>query len=353
MQTKWAAGIALLLSLEYAVGKLVMAARGELGVPGHPAPPEATERFSGDITTAQLGNASLGFAMAALALAFLLRRGPRWLLALGALASLVGGIAGAAVVLAGLTGLHEDHGQWGLDSLALGVATLGAWAWLTVAAVREWRAPSPAAPADASPPAAAPAPPAVAPARPVAPAPPAAAPSPHRAARRAPAPAPPRAARRALSALTRPGRRAAALAAAACLAYGGLKLYWALGGELLLRETPLPPSARADLLAREPGAVASHWASVALALIGVALALATAHMRRAPALLVVGVPALIGVLMVGRAGLGVAGDLSGDANYAAGWDLALWSPFFAAWGAAWGLAALARRRAGSRLAGDL
>ena len=148
-----------------------------------------------------------------------------------------------------------------------------------------------------------------------------------------------------VAAALRPGRRAALTAAAACAAYGALKLQWALGGEWLLRETPLPDGARQDMLDREPGSVASHWASVALAAIGIALAVATVRARRAPRLLVVGLPALLSVLMLARAGWGIASDLAGEADYAARWDLFLWSPFFAVWGTAWGLAALARHNA--------
>jgi Protein of unknown function (DUF3995) len=148
----------------------------------------------------------------------------------------------------------------------------------------------------------------------------------------------------------RPGRRAALAAGAGCAAYGALKLYWALGGELLLREAPLSGDARRDLLERTPGMVALNSASAALAAIGIALAVATVRDRRLPRLLVVGLPALIGALMLARAALSAAGDvavLTGDAGgetYTARWDLALWSPFFAAWGAAWALAALAARR---------
>ena len=146
------------------------------------------------------------------------------------------------------------------------------------------------------------------------------------------------------------GRRAALAAVVGSAAYGALKLHWALGGELLLRETPLPADARRDLLERTSGAVAGHWAAVALATIGIALAVATVRARRLPRLLVVGLPAVIGGLMVARAAWGAAGDVAvltgaaGGSTHSAGWDLALWSPFFAAWGAAWGLAALAARR---------
>ncbi len=191
------------------------------------------------------------------------------LLAAGAGAALIGGIAGVAVVVMSLTGLREDHGQWGIDSLVLGVAPLAAWAVLTAHAIRavNWPRPAPL------------------------------------------------------------------IAAAATAAYGALKLHWALGGEFLLRQSPLPRDAMQDMLAREPGSVATHWASVALAVVGVALALR----RDLPRPLAVWLPALIGGLMLARAGWGVTSDLIvlGDADYPAGWDLGLWSPFFAVWGTAW------------------
>jgi len=305
---RWAGYTAALFGLEYVVAKVIMAARGELGVPGHPAPPEVSERFSGDVVAAQLGNAAVGLVTVLIALALVQRWGrrlPAAALAAGAGAALIGGISGCLVVAASLTGLREDHGQWGVDSLVLGAAPLAAWLVLTVAAAR-------AARAEGVPPW--------------------------------------------LRGLARPGRRAALAAAAACAAYGALKLEWALGGELLLRETPLPPEARRDLLAREPAMVAGHWASVALAAIGIALAVATVRARRLPRWLIVGLPALIGVLMLLRAGWGAVSDVveltRADAEYAAGWDLGLWSPFFAAWGAAWILAARAASRRIPRPAPD-
>ena len=58
-------------------------------------------------------------------------------------------------------------------------------------------------------------------------------------------------------------------------------------------------------------------------------------------------PILLAALMLARAGYGIAADLTAsEPNYPADWDLALWSPFFAAWGLAWGLAALSRARDG-------
>ena len=228
-----------------------------------------------------------------------------------------------------LTGLREDHGQWGIDSLVLGVAPLGAWFLLTRAALRDLRRPARARPRLARRRRYRSAPVPVSHATP----------TPH--AGSAAPPAAMRHARAVLSAAARPGRRAALAAAAACVAYGGLKLHWALGGEVLLRQSPLPPDAMRDMLARDAASVAGHWATVALALAGVVLATT----RRGPRLLLVGLPALLCALMLARAGYGIASDLlADDHNYPAGWDLALWSPFFAAWGLAWGLAALARSR---------
>jgi hypothetical protein len=310
---RWAGYAAALLGLEYSISKIIMAARGELGLPGHPAPPEAYERFSGDVVVAQLGNAGLGLLGVAVALALVQRWGrrlPAAVLAAGATLALVSGIAGAAVLVPSVTGLREDHGQWGIDSLVLGVASLVAWLVLSVAAVR-------AAGAEGLPPQL-----------------------------------------RALLArghrrvrgVLRPGRRAAIVAAVGCAAYGALKLDWALGGELLLRETPLPTGARRDLLERTPGAVASHWAAVGLAAIGIALAVVTVRARRLPQPLVVGLPALIGGLMLARAAWGAASDVSvltgaaDGSTHTARWDLALWSQFFAAWGLAWVLAPVTARR---------
>ena len=157
--------------------------------------------------------------------------------------------------------------------------------------------------------------------------------------------------RQAIRAGLLPGRRAALAAAVGCAAYGTLKLYWALGGGLLLHEAPLSGAAQRALLERAPHMVALNAASAALAVIGIALAAATTRDGQMPRLLVVALPALIGALMLTRAILSAAGDVAelsrdaaGGSRHTARWDLALWSPFFAAWGAAWGLAALAARR---------
>src|SRR3954469_10044014 len=100
--------------------------------------------------------------------------------------------------------------------------------------------------------------------------------------------------RRLVGGSVQPGRRAALAAAGACAVYGTLKLYWALGGALLLREAPLAGDAQRDLLEHKSNMVVLNSASAALAVIGVALALATLRDGRLPRLLVVGLPALIG-----------------------------------------------------------
>ena len=137
---RWAAWIAALLGLHYVAGKLVMAARGELGLPDHPAPPEAYERFAGDVALAQVGNAALGSVTVLIALAFVLpwgRRLPAVALAAGATGALLSGLAASAVVVASITGLREDHGQWTALALATDAVALPAW---TVLAVAGWRA---------------------------------------------------------------------------------------------------------------------------------------------------------------------------------------------------------------------
>ncbi|HXZ18247.1 MAG TPA: DUF3995 domain-containing protein [Roseiarcus sp.] len=129
-----------------------------------------------------------------------------------------------------------------------------------------------------------------------------------------------------------------------------MKLYWALGGELLVHQAPLTADQRRHLLEGTGTLTVENWASVALAAIGIALAVATVRDQRPPRLLLVGLPALIGAFMLARAASSAAVDiavLTGAAHaqtHTENWDLALWSPFFAAWGAAWGLAALAARR---------
>ena len=77
-----------------------------------------------------------------------------------------------------------------------------------------------------------------------------------------------------------------------------------------MRESPLGDGAMRDMLAREPYTVAGHWISVALAAVGVAVAIGTA---RAPGRLrtpVLWLARIVGGLMVLRASYGAAGDLA-------------------------------------------
>jgi hypothetical protein len=310
---RWAGYVAAAMGLEYTVTKVIMAARGRLGALGHPAPAQRTDHFTGNIVVAQLGNAAIGLLTVLVALACVQRWGrriPPIVLTAGAAANLLGVFAGTAIVLTSLAGLRQDHGQWGIDSLLLGAPPMAAWLALTGAAAR--------------------------------------------AARAAGLPAPLRALRDRRPVLPRPGHRAALAAATGCGAYGVLKLSWALGGELLMRQAPLPAHAIRDMLDRDSGAVAGHWATVALAVVGVALALATTRRRLLPRPLTVWLPALLAILMLARAAYLATGDVAvltgivGGSRYTCAWDLALWSPFFTLWGASWGLTArAAHRRHGS------
>jgi choline-glycine betaine transporter len=133
----------------------------------------------------------------------------------------------------------------------------------------------------------------------------------------------------------------------ACTAgYGALKLYWALGGSGGLREAPLPQAAIQQAIARDPAAVAGHWISVGLAVVGIGAALATVHPWgcRLPRWVLIGPLGALCVLMVLRAVLQAIGDIqrllhgvSVTSAHTARWDLALWSPFFLLWGILWGV----------------
>jgi hypothetical protein len=133
------------------------------------------------------------------------------------------------------------------------------------------------------------------------------------------------------------------------VAYGALKLYWALGGTTLLAEAPLPRTALELALARDAGIVASHWVSVGLAIVGVLVALATIQGwgRSIPRWMLLNLAWLVCVAMVLRAVFHIVGDVQGliaDGFSEAGarvarWDLLLWSPYFLVWGILWGMTA--------------
>jgi hypothetical protein len=135
-------------------------------------------------------------------------------------------------------------------------------------------------------------------------------------------------------------------AVACTAAYGALKLYWALGGSGGLRQAPLPARSIQEALAREPMAVAGHWISVGLAIVGIGAAVATIHPwgRKLPRWVLIAPLSVLSVLMILRAVLQAIGDLqrllggaSESAAYTARWDLTLWSPYFLLWGVLWGV----------------
>jgi hypothetical protein len=142
--------------------------------------------------------------------------------------------------------------------------------------------------------------------------------------------------------------------------YGAMKLQWALGGEFLMDQTPLPASARDHLLDHRAGTVVQDVAGVALAVLGALAALHLAgHFRplgriRRRVLLV---GAWSGcVFMTARAlgllGYGFYNDLrllggfasvspadEAEARHQAQWDVFLWSPYWLLFAIAWGVAA--------------
>ncbi len=142
--------------------------------------------------------------------------------------------------------------------------------------------------------------------------------------------------------------------------YGAMKLQWALGGEFLMAQTPLPTSLRDDLLGHGRSAILGHVGSVALAMLGVAAALCLAghfgplgRLRRR--VLLVGAWSgcvLMAARALGLVGYGFINDVrllggfvsvpSADeaaSRYEAWWDLLLWSPFWLLFAMAWGFAA--------------
>lgn len=162
--------------------------------------------------------------------------------------------------------------------------------------------------------------------------------------------------------MTAPRRQVtAAYTAFVCaLAYGAMKLDWALGGDILMRQSPLPRSARDDLLDRTTGTVVQHWASAALAAVGAMAALQLAGRFRPPGkagrrLLLTGAwagCAFMTARALGALGYGIVNDLrlltglasaplpdADPAPVQARWDLLLWSQYWLLFGACWGIAA--------------
>ncbi|GLZ76632.1 hypothetical protein Afil01_14390 [Actinorhabdospora filicis] len=142
MKTPQAAVIAALGGLAYAASKIHFAVRGELGIDGFEATPEANAAF-GDATAAQLGNAALGVITAALALA-LLRRWPRWvevglhIASWGALLLIGAGFVGFALRAAGVVSNADGMpvNGWSWVTVTLGAVWVGAWGY---GLVGHWR----------------------------------------------------------------------------------------------------------------------------------------------------------------------------------------------------------------------
>ncbi|MGZ9935791.1 DUF3995 domain-containing protein [Streptomyces sp. NC-S4] len=149
--------------------------------------------------------------------------------------------------------------------------------------------------------------------------------------------------------------------------YGTLKLYWALGGTALTSSAPLPRSGREELVVQTPGAMAGHWISVGLVLLGALAALATVRPwgHVLPRRLLAVPMWIIGALMVLRAcgafGFGFIGDImvltghlhvdppdTGIAHHVSRMDLLLWSPYFLVWGLLWAATAWAVPRRPAR-----
>jgi hypothetical protein len=128
-----AACVAVAELLVYSAQKVYMAVRGEIGMPGHPAPAAVQAQFA-HAGLAQAGNAALGALAALVALASVTRWGariPRWALCCALTLSLVVLSLGAVATL-GRTDFAWGHVGWGE---VLGFVRDGAQfgAWLVVA----------------------------------------------------------------------------------------------------------------------------------------------------------------------------------------------------------------------------
>ncbi|MDQ8708313.1 hypothetical protein RCO28_38525 [Streptomyces sp. LHD-70] len=135
---------ACLGALAYTVAKVDLARRGEVGMPGFPAPLGAADRV-GDVAAAQLGNAGLGFGMAVVAVALLrpvanpvLRWGAigvSWL-GIAAVGAGVVGFGARAVGMAPALGAPPSHLVPAVAALLVGAVWVGAWGVATVGAMR-------------------------------------------------------------------------------------------------------------------------------------------------------------------------------------------------------------------------
>ncbi|BDM69561.1 hypothetical protein HEK616_30480 [Streptomyces nigrescens] len=120
-------------SLVYVGQKVYMAARGEVGMPGHPAPAPVQAQFAHP-GWAQAGNASLGLLAALVAWATTARwaaRIPRWALLCALAPTVVLQSLGAAITIQ-RADLDLAHLGWGpVDEVVMG--SVGIAAWIVVA----------------------------------------------------------------------------------------------------------------------------------------------------------------------------------------------------------------------------
>jgi hypothetical protein len=131
--------------------------------------------------------------------------------------------------------------------------------------------------------------------------------------------------------------------------YGLLKLYWSLGGDLLLAQAPLTGDMRKLALTHDPVFdFWGLWVTVGLAVIGilVVVAILSRRFRWVPRWILITGAAIATAMLLFRGVTGVVGDglhLAGIAQRPADplllelmkWDFGLWAPYFLIWGLLW------------------
>ncbi|GAB7035794.1 hypothetical protein JCM4914_72550 [Streptomyces platensis subsp. malvinus] len=136
-----AAWVSVVGSLVYVGQKVYMAARGEVGMPGHPAPAHVQAQFAHP-GLAQAGNAALGLLAAVVAWATTARWGarlPRWALLCALAPTVVLQWLGALLILQ-RADLALTHLGWGpLYEAVAGSVGIVAWIVVAVSYVRRSR----------------------------------------------------------------------------------------------------------------------------------------------------------------------------------------------------------------------
>ncbi|SHE58408.1 DUF3995 domain-containing protein [Streptoalloteichus hindustanus] len=291
----WPAYLVTADLLVYAGAKAYLAAEDRLGIPGGPRVPAEAYQQLDHVWARQLGLAGMGVLAAVLALATVRpwgRRIPRWLVLTALGVQFVLSAMGASAIVTGVF-LGPDPLGW---PQFLGV--LHSVAGLALWGVMVWSYLDRHAPEDFD--------------RPL------------------------------------PWTWVACVTGALTAIYGALKLYWAVGGTVLLREAPLPPEMIELLVNRDPWAVGfGLWGTVVLAAGGVLVTLAMARPwgLRIPRWLLATPAFLVCAAMLLRSTVTAVGDVdwlltvgTGASARTARWDLAVWAPYFFVWGVFWGLA---------------